>query len=267
MPHGALPDGATLMDSLRKPFFILALVLMAITVIIEVGGGLVLPNVQPRPSLTEIQSQLPPDVQDSFDPTDPKVVQLANQKPPGLAIPYMALVDGILLFTLALMGISLIVPLSVVGRLQGCASCIFTLLLILAAIVMVFTALGLVILMISLFLAVPFGTIAYFAIYGFFNRGGASAVLSLLMLLKLGSAASLFFAQQRFLQQTGLVLLVVTSLLCNIIISFLHGLVPGFLVSITDGVGAIIVAILAIIWLIFLGVGAIIAIIKALQPS
>ena len=62
-------------------------------------------------------------------------------------------------------------------------------------------------------------------------------------------------------------LLVLTSLLCNIIISFLHGLVPGFLVSITDGVGAIIVAILAIIWLLFLGIGAIIAIIKALQPS
>jgi hypothetical protein len=257
------------MDSLRKPFFVLALALIAIAVLIEIGGGLVLNEVQPRPSVAQIQSQLPsdPEVQDAFDPTDPKLFQLSGEKPPGLAIPYMALVDGILLFTLALMGISLIVPLSVVGRLQGCASCIFTLLLILAAIVMVFTALGLVILMISLFLAVPFGTIAYFAIYGFFNRGGASAVLSLLMLLKLGSAASLFFAQQRFLQQTGLVLLILTSLLCNIIIGFLHGLVPGFLVSITDGVGAIIVAILAIIWLLFLGIGAIIAIIKALQPS
>ena len=255
------------MDSLRKPFLVLALVLIAIAVLIEVGGGLVLTEVQPRPSVAEIGSQLPSEIQGDFDPTDPKVLELSGEKPPGLAIPYMALVDGILLFTLALMGISLIVPLSVVGRLQGCASCIFTLLLILAAIVMVFAALAAVILMISLFLAVPFGTIAYFAIYGFFNRGGASAVLSLLMLLKLGSAASLFFAQQRFLQQTGLVLLVLTSLLCNIIISFLHGLVPGFLVSITDGVGAIIVAILAIIWLLFLGIGAIIAIIKALQPS
>jgi hypothetical protein len=256
------------MDSLRKPFLVLALVLIAIAVIIEIGGGLVLPAIQPRPSAAEIAGQLPTEVRDEFMQADPNQInQLASEKPPGLAIPYMALVDGILLFTLALMGISLIVPLSVVGRLQGCASCIFTLLLILAAIVMVFTALGLVILMISLFLAVPFGTIAYFAIYGFFDRGGAGAVLSLLMLLKLGAAASLFFAQQRFLQQTGLVLLVLTSLLCNIIISFLHGLVPSFLVSITDGIGAIIIAILAIIWLLFLGIGAIIAIIKALQPS
>ena len=57
-------------------------------------------------------------------------------------------------------------------------------------------------LLISLLLAVPFGTIVYLAIYGFFNRGGASATLSLLMLLKIVFAVCLVVAEQRFLQKT-----------------------------------------------------------------
>jgi hypothetical protein len=121
--------------------------------------------------------------------------------------------------------------------------------------------------MISLLLSVPFGTLAYLAIYGFFDRTAASIILSLTLLLKLGFGISLVVAQQRFLQNIGLIIIVILALVGNVLVSFLHGIVPIFLVSITDAIAAIIVAILALIWAILLLIGAIISIIKALRPS
>jgi hypothetical protein len=50
------------------------------------------------------------------------------------------------------------------------------------------------------------------------------------------------------LQNKGLVLIIVCSLLANLSVSFLHGLVPSVLVSITDGIAGIILLILAAIW-------------------
>ena len=85
------------------------------------------------------------------------------------------------------------------------------------------------------------------------------------MLIKLGFCICLFLAQQRSLQSRGLVLLILTSLLCNLIVSFLLKLVPGILVSITDAIAALIVILIAIIWSVFLLVGSLIFIIKVLR--
>lgn len=85
------------------------------------------------------------------------------------------------------------------------------------------------------------------------------------MLLKVGFAISLILAQQRFLQSKGLVLLMLTSLLGTVIASLLLGIVPGILVSITDAIGAILIGIIAIIWGIFLLVGAIVSLIKSIR--
>ncbi len=85
------------------------------------------------------------------------------------------------------------------------------------------------------------------------------------MIFKLAFAILLVFAHQRFLQNKGLVLIILTSLLATIIVSFLHGLVPRFLVSITDDIAAIVVAILAAIWALFFLIGSIPSIIKVLR--
>jgi hypothetical protein len=77
----------------------------------------------------------------------------------------------------------------------------------------------------------------------------------------------LLLAQQRFLQNRGLVLLILSSLVCNIVLSFLHGLVPGFLVSITDALGGIIVAVCGLIWWVMALIGAIPAVLRALRPA
>jgi hypothetical protein len=262
------------MGGLRVPFFLVAVVLMAIVVLIELGS-LLLPH-QP-PSTDQVVATL---CQDPSSDPDHKCAtpagrqELANnvsksQEPPrpGLGIPYMALVDGLLLFILGLMTASLVIPARVQGRLQGLVSLIVTLLLILAGVVMVFLALNLLILMVSLLLSIPFGTLVYLAIFGFFDRAGAQITLSLTMLLKAAFAVCLVIAHQSFLTDKGLLLLVGASLVSNLIIGFLHGLVPGFLVSITDAVAAIVVAIIGIILAILALVGSIISIVKAIQPD
>jgi hypothetical protein len=238
-----------------------------LAVLIETGTAL--PGVFRGSPVPVTAFQLPPQVSGAVSTLNSDqqnvVAQLSKQeRPPGLSVPDLALLDSIVLFTVALMGVALLLPERLQGRVQGIATLIFSLLLISIALVQVFTALGLLILMISLLLAIPFGTIIYLIIYGSFNRAGADIALSLIMLLKLGFAVSLFFAQQRFHQSKGLVLLVLTSLLATVIVSFLLGIVPEFLVSITDAIAAIIVGILTVIWGIILLIGSIVSIVKVI---
>jgi hypothetical protein len=256
------------MERLRTPFLIIAIVLIFLAVLIETGTAL--PGVLRGGQVPVTAFQLPPQVSSKVSSlnSDQKNVlaQVSEQdRPPGLGVPDLALLDSIVLFTVALMGVALLLPERLQGRVQGIATLIFSLLLIGIALVQILLALGTLILMISLLLAIPFGTIIYLIIYGSFNRAGADIALSLIMLLKLGFAVSLFFAQQRFLQSKGLVLLVLTSLLANVIVTFLLGIVPGFLVSITDAISAIIVSIIAIIWGIILLVGSIVSIVKVIR--
>jgi ABC-type multidrug transport system fused ATPase/permease subunit len=226
---------------LKKPVFLLALVLAVLIVLVETGS----------PWL--IQAPGPGGTGSLRAPT------------PGYGIPYLALLDGLLLFTVLLMGSSLVVPERIQGRVQGVATLVVSVLVILGAILLFLATLLVLVLMLSLLLAVPFGTIVYFILYADFDRSGARAALSLLMLLKLGFAGCLVLAHPRFLQNKGLVLLVLTSLLAMIVVSFLHGLVPRFLVSITDAVAGLVHIILAAIWAVVFLVGSIVSIVKALR--
>jgi hypothetical protein len=261
------------MDELRKPLLVIALVLFLIVVLIEIGSGFALKGAPPADNskiMSTITGALPPEIRDIMsDVESDDVTELsdASEDIPGLAISYMALFDGIVLFTVGLVGTSLILSNSVQGRIQGCATFILSIFLILACIGLFFLALIALLIMVALLLAVPFGTIAYLAIYGFFARGSASTILSLLLLLKIIFAVCLVLAQQRFLQNRGLVLMVLSSLIANIVISFLHGFVPIILVSITDAIGAIVMAVCGCIWWIVALIGAIPAVLRALRPS
>jgi hypothetical protein len=260
------------MDDLRKPLFVIALVLMLIVVLIEIGSGFALKGAPPPGDVMGAISGMPlpdalRDVFDDVNSDDVNDLSKASADIPGIAISYMALLDGMVLFTIALVGSRLVLDSGVQSRVQGCGTLILAIFLILACIAFFFLALIALLIMVALLLAVPFGTIAYLAIYGFFNRGGASGVLSILMLLKIGFAVCLVLAQQRFLQNRGLVLLIISSLIANIVISFLHGFVPGILVSITDAIGAIVMAVCGCIWWILALIGAIPAVLRVLRPS
>jgi hypothetical protein len=221
-------------EKLRRPFLLAAVILVALVVLIEIGSPLA----------------------ERF---------LATSEPPGLGVPYLALIDGILLYTLVLIALGLVVPERVLGRVQGCATLILALLLILAGIVLVLAAIALLLLMIGL-LASFFGAIVYAALFCCFPRDRAAVVLGLLLTLKLAAGACLVLAQQRFLTNPGLVALVLTSLVANLVVSFLHAFLPGFLTSITDAVAGIIVGIVAIIWAIVLLVFAVVAVLRVIQP-
>src|SRR5262245_36051002 len=221
------------MNELRTPFFVVALVLMALVVLVEVGSPLILGGGPADAALVEQGDKLDVNVQDTG----------GVEQPPGRGISYLVLVDGILLYTVALMGVALLIPDRVHARVQGVVTLIGSIILIIVAIVLVIIAFIELLVMVTLLAATPFGTIAYLALWGFFPRGDAAVLLGLIMFLKLAFCVFLMLAQQRFLMMKGLMALVVTSLVCTVIIAFLHGLVPIVLVSIFDDIGALIVAI------------------------
>ena len=264
------------MEKLRTPLFVAALVLAAVVVLVELGAAGVLGAVTNK----EIGSDelLPPpppspspdpnkDLREGLGKVEGQLDGFPTDKPPGIAIRILALADGILFFTLALMGLSLLIGPRLHARIQGIITLVFAIVIVVLTIVAILAALAKLLLMVSLFLAIPFGTLAYLAIFGFFNRTGASVTLGLLMMLKIAFAVYLVLAHQRFLQNKGLILMVITAFLGNVIVSFLHGIVPRFLVSITDALAAIVVGIIALIWAILLLIGAIPAILKAIPPS
>jgi hypothetical protein len=253
------------MDALRKPFFIAACVLIVLTVLVELGSGLALRAKAASTANLLTQAGKVSGMAEHMDKIDPSTLgDLQQRKPPGVGIPFLAFLDGLIVFSVGLMGAQFVLGERLQGRLQGILSLIVSILVLLAVITLIFLTLAKVLLMIGLFLSVPFGTLAYLAVWGFFNTGAAKAALGLLLALKLAFAVCLVLAHQRFLQNKGLVLILLTSLLANLIVSFLHALVPSILVSITDGIAGIIVLILAAIWAICLLVGAVISVIKAI---
>ena len=254
------------MDTLRTPLFVAALICAAILLLIEIGGAGFIGG---QASASGLESLIPSsgEVHDAWDDLDDdEIERLAQEEtPPGMAIRYMGFLDGILLFTVGLMALSLIIRERLHARLNGILTLVFSLLMVIGCFFAILWAFTQLMVMLSLFLSVPFGTIAYMGLYGFFDRAGATAVLSLSMAFRIGFVVCLVLAQQRFLQNKGLVLLILTSFLGVIVVSFLHGLVPTFLVSITDAVAALVVGILAILWALVLLLSSILPTLRAFR--
>lgn len=245
------------MERLRTPLFIVAVVAAGLVVLLELGStwfvGSALSVADTTAAAADIGVEVP--------------AGTSVQEPTGLALRYLALVDVIPLFTVGLMGAGLLLPDRISGRAQSIATLVGSIMLILTSIILLIVAIAALILMVTLLLAVPFGTLAYLIGYGDFPRGQAAAVLSVLMFLKLVFAGCLVAAQPRFLQNKGLVALVITSLVANLVVAFLHGFLPIVFVSILDAIAAIVLAIVAIIWGIVLVIGSIVGIVAAIRAS
>jgi hypothetical protein len=268
------------MDTLRKPFLVLALILIALAVLIEVGAVGFIGGTQVSDAVIEttVREQAAEDLRDK--PLQERELEIQRRiqrvkeeqlaeggARPGVGIPYLGLLDIVVLFTAGLIAASFIIKQSTQARLQGCATLLFSLILLLTGLVLLVVAITLLFFMLGLLASPPFGTITYIALFAFFNKGGALITLTLLLFLKLGFGASLVAAQQGFLKNRGLVLIVATSIVANIIVMVLHGVVPGFLASVTDAIAAIVVAVLALLWTIFLLFGSIFSVLKAVKPG
>lgn len=252
------------MDQMRKPLFVVAFVLLTAVVGIEIGASLF---VEPAGLGAAELRELLEDEDLDDDEIDEALADLSDAKddPPGIAIPALAFFDGLLWLAMAGIAASLLIPHNVLGRIVAPVNLIVSILLILGGILFVIFTLVLLFLMVGLFLAPPFGTIAYLARWGAFPRGGAQATLALLLLLKLGFCGFALAATPRFLQQKALVVGVILSFVLQIVVSFLHNLVPIILVSITDAVAAIIVVIVAIVWAIWVLVGSLVGTVRILR--
>lgn len=169
----------------------------------------------------------------------------------GFGLKGLSLVEGLLTFAIILIALSILLPERIHARLQGIATLIVSIITLIYAFFCIIASFEALMVMLSLIFAVPFGPIAYLAIFGHFARADAAQILTAGMLLKLFFTGSLVAAHERYLQNKGLVFLIVTSLLGTLIVSFLHNLVPGLLVSITDAVAGIILGILSLLWAIW----------------
>lgn len=262
------------MGGLRKPVFVVAVALAVLALLIDLGS-LALPEQaqQPGEAVAALCAAANPPAgcatADGRAALTEQVreTRLSQPPTPGLGVPALALVDAVLVLVLVIMAAALVVPPRVHGRVQGVAGLVVSFLVILAAIATAFRALAQLILMVSLLLAFPFGTIAYLIIWGSFDRSGAAIALGLLLLVKIVMAACLAIAHQSFVTDKGLIVTVAASLIAGLVVSFLHGLVPGFLVSITDAIAAIVVAIIAIIVALLALIGSVLSIVRALAPT
>jgi hypothetical protein len=266
-PWPPLLNGGSMLDRLRTPLFIVAAIVMLLVIGAESGSVLLPGNFD----TTLLRAQTADALRGpEFDRDRGAMIAAAlregrrSPRPPGVGIRDMALLDGLMLYAVLLMGFALLFPERTYGRVQGIVTLVASLLVLLAAIVLLLDAVEELFTMVGLLCAAPFGTIAYLVRWGFFNRGGAAAVLGLTFVLKVAFIVLLALAHQRFLQNKGLVRLVITSLACSFVISLLHGLVPIFLVSITDAIGGLIALVLAIVWGVVLLIGAVTAVVKAI---
>jgi VanZ family protein len=214
------------METLRKPFFYSAFAALVLALLIELSTGMI-----------------------DFDI-------------PGLGIPSIALIDCLLVFVIGMMLLNILVSPALIGKISGISTLIFSLLILFASIMLLVYSFTELFAMLALLLAVPFGTAAYLSLYASFARGEAAMILSLLILLKLVFSILLVLSNPRFLENKGLVLLIFTVLLVNILVGFLHGFPPGFLASITDALAAIIVALIGLIWSLNLLIRSLPAILK-----
>jgi hypothetical protein len=244
------------MDRLRTPFLAVALAAVVLVVLVELAGPLLPGGHRTGADLSADAVRL-----------GVVVPPTGTTGPPGRAIPYLALVDGPLLFTVALMGAGLLVPDRVHGRLQGPATLVFAAVLVPIAVTLLTIAVAQLVLMLTLLLSVPFGTVAYLAGWGYFPYHQATVLLSLLMLLKLVFAGCLLAAHERFLANKGLVALALTSLACTVVAVLLPGLVPAVLASILDDVAAIVIAAVGTGWALILVAGSVVATVRAVRAA
>ena len=245
------------MDEMRKPFFVAAIILALLCIGVEAGSAF-----WQRSGVTEGRSL------SVEDPETRKLLEDSREEPspprPGMGIASLVALDVLVLFSLSLMVSSFLLTDNVTGRIQGCVTLITALLMLLGCVAALFTALGKTLLMLGLFCSPPFGTAAYALTWGFFDTEGAAVTLGILVMLKLAFGACLLLANQRFAKNKGMILFLLTTVVATFIVQFCHALVPGILASITDGVAAIVILVLAIIWLIAMLFGSVISVVKAI---
>lgn len=259
------------MERLRIPFFIVAVFLIAIVFCLEAGSPFLrrLPGFDRlfAASTSSIESVIRQQlVGQGLSAAEVNAVvaeaMASSESPPGMGIPTLALLDGILLFTVGLIGLGVLAPEHIHAKYQGVATLIFSLHILTLSAIAIAMSMVLLFVMLTLLLAFPFGTIFYLIKYGSFPTGQSAAILAMASTLRVAFIACMLLAHQRFIQNKGLILILLTAFLGSVVVSFLQGFPPSILASITDAIAAIVVGVLALVWAIILIVGSLVSMVK-----
>ena len=135
-----------------------------------------------------------------------------------------------------------------------------------AGIVMAIIAFVALTVMVSLFLAAPFGTLAYLAIFGFFDiwASGAAARAHHVLPAR-GDRVPASSPSRACSATSGSSSSLLLTVLLTLLTMLLHSIVPIILVSITDALAALIIAIVGAIWGLLMLIGGIISLVKQLN--
>lgn len=254
------------MEEIKRPFLIVALLALTVAFGLEIGSSFLL-----KPAAFSESAIRAAAVEQglSDDQIESAVDQLAengdSDDPPGLAIPALALLDGLLLLSMLGLGLALVVPHRILAKVTAPVNLIASIVVIIVGIFLLVATIALLFLMIGLLLAIPFGFLVYLARWGFFPRDSAQVTLGFILVAKLVFCGFAIVSSPRLLKQKGLMAMIITSLVLQLIVSFLHGLVPLVVVSIADAIAAIIVTIAAIIWAVIILVGSLIGTIRLIK--
>jgi hypothetical protein len=247
------------LGEVRRPLFFLACFALLLVVLVETGSSLMLGGGSPGP-VASAAAGIPgvePDMVSGVD----------ADSPPGNGIGYLALVDGYLLFSVVMLALSFLLSQRAYGRVQGIVTLVVSFLWIILSFVMALVAFVLLMVMFGLFVSVPFGTIAYLAIWGFFPVGKAAAVLGLLLFLKIVFVVLLVLAQQKFLKAVALMIHIATSVVLQLVLGIVQGWLPFIVVSLGDQLLALVFAIVSLVGAVWAFVWSIPAVVNALRVS
>ena len=259
-----------MMGRLRTPFLIIAAIAAVLALLTEMGGGL--------SGTGDILSQLGgawDSMRGGFE-VDKSQYEVSGFKGlesllrtdpgdvPGYAIPALTLLDYLLVFTLALMTLPLVVNMRVMGVCQGPATIVVAILVLIFSFITLLTAIVKLIIMITMLLALPFGTILYMILFADFDTSKSAIIITTAFYLKCACGICLILAHEQFLKNTGFWILLATTIVAGIITSVLHNFPPTFIVSITDAIAAIVSAVLSLVWCVVLLIGGIIAVVKTI---
>lgn len=257
---------------LKKSFVIVALIFLFIGFGIEYGGPK-LPFFQkllptPQQMIREANKSIDEKMDEQKRPQDDperlkakeearKKITESKPKPPGFGLEADGLYLWIVFFSILISLIGMLITKATVQRAGMIASLINSVIVILMSILLIVKAIVKLVIMIVLLLALPFGPLIYLAIYGTFAKGVVLATGGLGLLCKIVAAILLSIGASQVVKVKSAALLLLTGFVTFFIIEFVLGFVPSPFASIADAIIGIIIAIIVILWSIFILIGSI----------
>lgn len=232
------------MTKIQKIIYIIALILNISIISVELGSSF---NTGSRP--------LPKELQDfNIGKPKPESIELPqfkflpDLKIPGAPLKALSLIDFYLLMTMVFFGLNYVISPSLITKTQGIITISISISVILFIITNIFILIAKIMFMIGLLIAPIFGTIAYFSLYGSYNKEKVLNIIQILQPLRISMITALLYTNIKYISNLGLVFIFATTMLLTWGLSFAYSLIPGFLLSIADGILAVIVLIVALIW-------------------